>query len=236
MTLPSSGNRSGPPPSPSDWRGRAAAAALRSAYGWIALYVAAIWLIEIVDTVALGSRLERDGIHPREVSGLPGILWAPFLHAGWGHVLSNTVPLAVLGGLVALRGRARWVAVTAITILLGGFLTWLLGGSGNHIGASGVVFGYFGALVGAALFERRPVAIAPALVALMLYYGLIVGLIPQAGISWEGHLFGLASGLASARILVDPGRRRPRRRAPHDDDDVDLSAFPPGFDFGAPQS
>ncbi len=219
-----------------DWRGRAAAAALRSAYGWIALYVAAIWLIEIVDTVALGSRLERDGIHPRELSGLPGILWAPFLHDGWGHVLSNTVPLAVLGGLVALRGRARWAAVTVITILLGGALTWLLGGSGNHIGASGVVFGYFGALLGAALFERRPAAIAPALVALMLYYGLIVGLVPQTGISWEGHLFGLLSGLASARVLVDPDRRRPRRRGSGSDDDVDLSAFPPGFDFGAPHS
>jgi len=219
-----------------DWRRRAAAAALRTAFGWIALYVVAIWLIEIVDTVALGSRLEREGIRPRELSGLPGIVWAPFLHAGWGHVLSNTAPLAVLGGLVALRGRNRWVAVTAITIVLGGALTWLLGGSGNHIGASGVVFGYFGALLGAAFFERRPVAIAPALVALMLYYGLIVGLIPQAGISSEGHLFGLGSGLAGARALVDPRRRRPRRRGPQDDDDVDLSAFPPGFDFGAPSN
>lgn len=219
-----------------DWRGRAAAVALRTAYGWIVLYVAGIWLIEIVDTIALGSRLEREGIRPRELTGLPGILWAPFLHAGWGHVLSNTVPLAVLGGLVALRGRARWIAVTAITILLGGALTWLLGGSGNHIGASGVVFGYFGALLGAAFFERRPVAIAPALVALMLYYGLIIGLIPQAGISWEGHLFGLGAGLAGARVLVDQSRRRPRRRSQQDDDDVDLSAFPPGFDFGAPSN
>lgn len=222
--------------SSTDWRGRAAAAALRTAFGWIALYVAGIWLIEIVDTAALGSRLERDGIHPRELSGLPGILWAPFLHDGWGHVLSNTVPLAVLGGLVGLRGRARWAAVTAITIVLGGALTWLLGGAGNHIGASGVVFGYFGALLGAAVFERRPAAIAPALVALMLYYGLIVGLVPQNGISWEGHLFGLVSGLASARVLADPGRRRPRRRGPGHDDDVDLSAFPPGFDFGAPHN
>ena len=222
-------------PSPAGRGERLVGAALRTAYGWLGLYVAAIWLIEIVDTVALGSRLERDGIHPREVGGLPGVVWAPFLHDGWGHVLSNTVPLAVLGGLVALRGRARWVAVTAVTILLGGLLTWLLGGSGNHIGASGVVFGYFGALLGAAVFERRPVAIAPALVALMLYYGLIVGLIPQAGISWEGHLFGLLSGLAGARLLVEPGRRRrPRRprRGAGDDDEVDLSAFPPGFDFG----
>jgi membrane associated rhomboid family serine protease len=201
--------------------------AARSAYAWIALFVIAIWLIEIVDTVVLGSRLQTGGIHPRNVDGLDGILWAPFLHGGWGHVLSNTGPLAVLGGLVAIRGRARLGAVTVVAILVGGMLTWIFGGTGNHIGASGVAFAYFGALLGAAVFERRPAAIAPALVAVMLYYGLIVGLVPQRGISWEGHLFGLIAGLVGARLLVTARRGRT-------DDEVDLSAFPPGFDFGSP--
>jgi membrane associated rhomboid family serine protease len=197
-----------------------------SAFTWIGLFVVAIWLIEIVDTFGFGSRLQGDGIHPRQVDGLDGILWAPFLHSSWAHVFSNTAPLAVLGGLIAIRGRSRWVAVTLITILLGGFLTWIFGATGNHIGASGVVFGYFGALVGAAIFERRPAAIAPALVAVMLYYGLIVGLVPQQGISWEGHLFGVISGLAGAKVLVVA------KKLDRDDDEVDLSPFPPGFDFG----
>jgi membrane associated rhomboid family serine protease len=207
-----------------NWRARAAG----SAYGLMAGFLAAIWLIELLDTVLLGDRLQRNGIQPRDLGGLDGILWAPFLHLGWGHVLSNTVPFTVLGGLVALRGRSRWLAVTAVTIGLGGLLTWLLGASGTHIGASGVVFGYFGALLGAAAFERRPAAIAPALVALLLYYGIIVGLVPQRGISWEGHLFGLIAGLAGAKLITNT------RRRPADDHEVDLSAFPPDFDFGQP--
>jgi membrane associated rhomboid family serine protease len=117
--------------------------------------------------------------------------------------------------------------VTVVVALLGGLLTWLFAGSGNHIGASGVVFGYFGALLGAAFFERRPAAFAPALVAIMLYYGLIVGLVPQDGISWEGHLFGAIAGLTVAKLLVEI-------KEVDDEDDVDLSAFPPDFDFGEP--
>jgi len=190
----------------------------RSAFVMVAAYIVLIWFIEIVDTFLLGSNLQQGGILPREREGLDGILWAPFLHSDWGHVLSNTAPLAFLGGLVGLRGRGRWLTITVVSIVIGGGLTWLLGGSGNHIGASGVIFGYFGALLGAGLFERRPIAIAPALVAIFMYYGLIVGLVPQDGISWEGHLFGMIAGLLASRVL---------------DDEVDLSAFPPDFDFGA---
>lgn len=196
-----------------------------SAFALIAVYIVVIWAVEIVDTAVLGSRLQRSGIQPREPGGLDGILWAPFLHSDWGHVFSNTAPLAVLGGLVAIRGRARWIGVTVAAVIIGGGLTWLFGGSGNHIGASGVVFGYFGALLGAAFFERRPAALAPALVAIMLYYGLIVGLVPQDGISWEGHLFGVIAGLTVAKLISEIPERV-------DEDDVDLSAFPPDFDFG----
>ncbi len=205
--------------------GRITRLTARSAFALIAAYIALIWAVEVVDTFVFSSNLQRGGIHPRETEGLDGILWAPFLHSDWGHVFSNTAPLAVLGGLVAIRGRARWIGVTVASIVIGGGLTWLLGGDGNHIGASGVVFGYFGALLGAAFFERRPAALGPALVAIMLYYGLIVGLVPQAGISWEGHLFGVIAGLTVAKLISEIPE-------PVDEDDVDLSAFPPDFDFG----
>lgn len=206
---------------------RALAALTATAYGWIALYLLAIWFIEIVDTFILGSTLQGGGIQPRKQDGLDGILWAPFLHSDWGHVLSNSAPLAVLGGLVAIRGKARWLTVTVAGILIGGGLVWLFGRTANHIGASGVIFGYFGALLGAAIFERKPRAIAPALVAIMLYYGMLVGLVPQEGISWEGHLFGLIAGLAVAKLIVEA-------RELSTEDDTDLSAFPPDFDFGEP--
>ena len=174
---------------------------------WIAGAIAAFWLIELVDSFVLSDRLQRGGIHPRSADGVDGILWAPLLHSDWRHLVSNTFPFAVLGGLVAVRGIRRLAVVTAATVLVGGGLTWLLGSSGNHIGASGLIFGYFGALLGAAIFERRPLAIAPALVALLLYSGLVAGFVPTVGVSWEGHLFGFLGGLLCARWLAD---RTPR--------------------------
>lgn len=195
---------------------------LTSAIGIIAVLVVLLWFIEALDSVVLGDRLQRNGIGPRRTDGIDGILWAPFLHSTWAHLISNTIPFAVLGGLVAVRGRRRWLIITAVVVFLGGGLTWLLGGGGNHIGASGVVFGYLGALIGAAIFERRPSSIAPALVAILLYGGIVVGFAPQRGVSWEGHLFGALAGLVAARILTEPTPPRPEL----DDDEL--------FDFGEP--
>lgn len=189
----------------------------------------AMWFIEAADTFVLGDRLQRNGIQPRRTAGIDGVLWAPFLHSTWSHLVSNTLPFAVLGGLVAVRGFNRWMAVSLSAILIGGGLTWALAGGGNHLGASGVVFGYFGALIGAAIFERRPASIAPALVAIMLYGGIIVGLAPQEGVSWEGHLFGAIGGLVASKMLADP---QPRRQTP----EFDPAEFGGFDDFGEPES
>ncbi len=168
-----------------------------------------MWIIEIVDTVALDDRLQGGGIHPRRVDGLDGILWAPFLQSGFRHLFSNSAPLIVLGGLVAARGFAYWRTTTIIAVLLGGALTWVLAGSGNHIGASGVIFAYFGALIGAAVFERRARALGGALIAIFLYGGLAAGIVPQPQLSWEGHLFGLVAGLVAARWLAEERPPKP---------------------------
>ncbi len=187
--------------------GPSARAWLTTGFGLIALALAVMWVVEAVDSVLLSDRLQRHGIRPRDLDEIDGIAWSPFLHSGWRHLISNTVPFAVLGGLVAIRGTRRWVLVTLIIAIIGGGLTWVFGGANtNHIGASGVVFGYFGALLGAAFFERRPVTVAPALVAIMLYYGILVGLVPQEGISWEGHLFGLIGGLMASKLVAEPRR------------------------------
>ncbi len=196
--------------------GRAARRLGSSALGLTVLAIAAMWIVEAIDSVLLGDQLQRGGIHPREADGLDGILWAPFLHVDWGHVASNSVPLAVMGGLVAARGLRYWWRVTVTVLLVGGFFTWMLGGSGNHVGASGVVFGYFGVLLGAAWFERKPAALGAALLAIFLYSGLVVGLVPQPDLSWEGHLFGFLAGVVVARILAEP----PEYRDPEDPGDV----------------
>lgn len=178
----------------------------------VVLFIVAIWVIEIVDSVVLGERLQSNGIGPRRFDGLDGILWAPFLHSGWRHLISNTFPFVILGGLVALRGARYWFTTFAIVVLLGGALTWLFAGGSNHIGASGVVFGFFGSLIGAAIFERRLAAGASALVAIMVYGSIIQGLAPRPGISWEGHLFGAVAGLVAAKILAEA--REPRSVLP----------------------
>jgi membrane associated rhomboid family serine protease len=172
--------------------------------GLMVVALAAMWAIEIVDTVALDSELQRNGIQPRRRSGIDGILWTPFLHADYGHIASNSIPMLVLGGLVAARGMRYWAGVTLTAAAVGGALTWLLGGDGNHIGASGVVFGYFGAILGAAIFERRIRAFGAALIALGFYSSLIAGLVPQDFVSWEGHLFGMAAGVIAAKAMAEP--------------------------------
>ncbi len=184
-----------------------------------------MWLIEIVDRVTPGWSLQANGIHPRELDGLVGIAWSPFLHSTWGHLLANTAPLLILGALMMIRGLGRWIAVTLFVAIAGGLFTWVVGGSGNHIGASGLVFGYFGALVGAAVFERSLRAAAVALVAVMFYGSLWVGLIPREGLSWEGHLGGLLAGIMVAKLIAEP-RPQPQVEPPVRGDEYWLEGTP----------
>jgi membrane associated rhomboid family serine protease len=164
-----------------------------------------MWLVEIADLV-LGD-LDANGIRPREPEGLVGVVTAPFLHGGFGHLMSNTLSFLVLGGLVALSGLVRVAAVIGVVALVGGVGTWLVAAAGTvHIGASGLVFGFAAYLLARGLFSRRPLHLAVGLVVLVLYGStLLIGLVPAAGISWAGHLFGALGGLVAARLL-DAGR------------------------------
>jgi membrane associated rhomboid family serine protease len=177
--------------------------------GALASFIGFIWLSELVDQLLLGGRLDYLGIYPRETSWLWGIVLAPFLHGGFAHLIANTAPLFVLGWLVILRRRLDFFLVTAIVTLLGGLGVWLFARPGTiHVGASGVVFGYLGYLLVRAWRERSLTSMALALIAGFLYGGALWGVLPtQSGVSWEGHLFGLAGGGAAARFLTGPGRR-----------------------------
>lgn len=176
---------------------------VRSSLVLVAGLVGVFWVTEIFDQLLLGGRLDGLGIEPRDGSGLLGILFAPFLHAGFGHLLSNTVPFLVLGGLLAMRGRTLFFKVSLAVMLVGGLAVWLLGRSGLHVGASGVIFGYLGYHLAAGWFERSVQAIVVAVLVGAFYGGLIFGVLPTGpGISWEGHLFGFVAGAISARALV----------------------------------
>ncbi len=169
----------------------------------VVVVIAAMWAIELVDTVLLDERLQANGIVPRQRTSIDGIAYSPFLHLGWPHLIANTVPFLVLGVLVSFWGWRRWVAVTLIVVVLGGAATWLLARPGNHIGASGLVFGYFGFLIGAVFYERRLWPIVPAGIAVLAYGSAVVaGLAPTEGVSWEGHGFGAVAGLVAAKLTT----------------------------------
>ena len=175
---------------------------------FVAAMVAVMWVLEMVDVVAPG--LDNDGIHPRDVDGLPGIVLAPFLHAGWGHLIGNTVPFTVLGVAIALGGLARTAAVTVIVALVAGFGTWLFAPAHtNHIGASGVVFGFATYLVARGVWSRRPLHLIVGLLVIAVYGStLLFGVVPEPGISWQGHLFGAIGGVVAARALHQTTTRR----------------------------
>jgi membrane associated rhomboid family serine protease len=164
-----------------------------------------LWAVLAVDLL-LGGTLRGFGVRPREAEGLVGILLHPFLHVGVFHLLMNTFGIAALGGLVLLRDERDFWLTTVVGILVGGTGTWLLGSPGVHIGASGVVFAYFGYLLTTGLFERRIGALLLSTLVILAWGGLLLGLLPgQRGISWEGHLFGFLAGLLVAWLRA---RRR----------------------------
>jgi membrane associated rhomboid family serine protease len=174
----------------------------RTAGVWSAGFVGVLWLSEIVDTI-LGNRLDSEGIRPGSTDGLSGILFAPLLHGGFGHLIGNTVPLLVLGFLVLLSGVRQWAVVTAAVWLIGGFGTWLFGGEGTvHIGASGLVFGWLAYLVVRGFFTRQPWQILVGVAVFLVYGGALWGVLPgQPGISWQGHLFGAVGGVVVAWLM-----------------------------------
>jgi membrane associated rhomboid family serine protease len=169
---------------------------------FVVVMVAIMWVLEIYDQLT-GESLDQYGIEPHEVDGLGGILLAPFLHAGFGHLIGNTVPFVLLGLTIALGGVVRVAATTAIVVLVAGFGTWLIAPSGtDHIGASGVVFGYATYLVARGVYSRRLLHLGVGLVVLAVYgTTLLFALIPRDGISWQGHLCGGIGGIVAARLL-----------------------------------
>lgn len=169
---------------------------------WILGFVAIIWLVELIN-LPLGHRLSNwGGIRPRTLMGLIGIPFSPFLHFGIHHVLLNTLPFIILGGFVILRGTREFLELTLFIVVLSGVAVWLFGRASYHAGASALIFGYFGYLVADGWYERNPQSIVIALVTLFLYGGILWGLLPvYAHISWEGHLFGLLSGVLGARLV-----------------------------------
>jgi membrane associated rhomboid family serine protease len=166
--------------------------------------VGGLWLLEILDAVLVRGALDGFGIAPRALTSLPAVLVAPFLHAGFGHLLANTIPFVVLGWMVMWRRTSDLFVVFLAAALASGLGVWLFGGANTiHLGISGVIFGFLGFLLARGYYERSGSAIAVALVAFLLYGGILWGVLPlQQGVSWQGHLFGFVGGVVTAYVMA----------------------------------
>jgi len=186
-------------------------------------FVALLYIIEAWDQVT-GDHLENNGIRPLESDGLTGIIFAPLLHANWGHLVANTGPALVLGFLVTLAGLSRFIYATAIVWILGGFGTWVIGNVGappgvetNHIGASGLIFGWLTFLIVFGFFTRHAWQIVVGVIVFIIYGSVLWGALPGTfGVSWQGHLCGGIAGVIAAYLLSGPERsaRAQRKTAP----------------------
>ncbi len=187
---------------------RSAGAELRTHLIVLGSLLALLWLIELADQLFWHEGLDFLGIEPRTMAGLRHILFAPFLHKGFSHLLANTLPFLMLGWFVMLRGVGEFFLVSLISALVSGIGIWLFGMPATvHIGMSGVIFGYLGFLLGRGYFERSATAIGLALVVGLLYGSMVWGVLPlQPNVSWLGHLFGFVGGALAAYLLARPPR------------------------------
>lgn len=168
---------------------------------FILYFVAALWVVHVAGWIF--PFLKNFGILPRTLRGLIGIAASPFLHANIYHLISNTVPLLVLGFLLVIFYEKIAPSVIGIVVIVGGGLVWLLGRSAMHIGASGVIYGIAAFLVAYGLMKRKIMPVLISIIVAFFYGGsMLMGILPTRGyISWESHLFSALSGIFAAFVL-----------------------------------
>jgi membrane associated rhomboid family serine protease len=186
----------------------------RKAFFVMASVLAVLWILQIANWADHYQLTHNYGIRPRDISSLPNVFTAPFLHFSWAHIEGNSGPLFIFGFLAAYRGVRKFILVTILVVLTSGLTAWLAEPAGTvGAGASGVVFGYFGYIMVRGFFDRHLIDMAiGAIMALCFAYQFTV-LLPQAGIGWQAHIGGLAGGVLAGWILRE---RRPKATAKPD--------------------
>jgi membrane associated rhomboid family serine protease len=164
----------------------------------------ATWGLNLINWIFLGKALNWFGLRPRTPIGLLGILLSPILHGNIVHLLGNSLVFFILGWMVLYSvGPVDFVVITLLVALAEGLGVWIFGRSANHIGGSGVLFGYFGFLLFGSFFERNLTALILSLAIAIFYWWMLPGIMPNQNrtISWEGHLFGFFGGVVAAQFL-----------------------------------
>lgn len=169
-----------------------------------------LWIIHLV-SLLLNQDLSRLGLLPRKPVGLLGIITSPLIHGDFSHLISNTIPLIILGWIIFNFYNKISYLLFFFIYLLTGILVWIFARQVYHIGASGIVYGFVSFLFFSGIFRRDNKSIALALVITFLYGGLVWGILPGLeGISWESHLFGGITGLIAAYLFrkIDPPSKK----------------------------
>ncbi len=174
---------------------------------WIGSIIAILFIIHIINIVSTYKLNDIGGLKPRTVKGLKGIIFVVFLHGDWGHLISNSLSLFLLLHLLFIYPVPLVVIATIFIVVIGGLLSWLMARNGNHIGASGLIFGYMSFIL--IYGWKHPSAKAIIIICVFLaIFGLrfLSGLIPSTrnnsqNISWEGHLFGFIAGICTVYLL-----------------------------------
>ncbi|GAA1972734.1 rhomboid family intramembrane serine protease [Amycolatopsis minnesotensis] len=213
--MPAQPAPSGGKPAPADTAKRILPANPKAAAIVALGFTLVLYLVELVDVLVPGD-FTHGGIVARSLSGLDGVIWAPLLHAGWGHLLGNTIPVLVFAFLAMAAGIGRFAVITAMIWVIGGLGVWLIGPNAPAVtvGASGLAFGWLAFLLVRGVFNRALGQIAVALVLLVLWGGMLWGVLPgNPGISWQGHLFGALAGVLAAWVVTKTGKSREAKPA-----------------------
>ncbi|MDB6095874.1 MAG: AraC family transcriptional regulator [Francisellaceae bacterium] len=170
-------------------------------YNWLAC-IGILWVLNFLNWM-MGSKFNNLGIYPRHLFGLIGIFFSPLLHQNFNHLFFNSIPLFALGLLLLGIDPFIFYWVNFVVILIGGFLVWLLGRPALHIGASGLISGYFSYLLITAYLRPTITSILLALITFYYFGSILLGIIPrEEKISWESHLYGFLAGLIAAYLLL----------------------------------
>ena len=187
------------------------------------LFPVVLWVVHLL-SLLFNEDLSKLGLLPRNLVGLLGIFTSPLIHADFSHLISNTIPLIILGWIIfSFYPKVSYILFLFIYFVTG-LLVWIFARQVFHIGASGVVYGFVSFLFFSGIFRRDNKSISLALVITFLYGGLVWGMIPGwKGISWESHLFGAITGLVAAYLFrkIDPPSKKYDWEDEPDDFDVD---------------